>query len=176
MQQPVENQLDINEPRWFAVYTRHKAEKVVARLLTSKKIESYLPICKRVRKYDRKVRIFELPLISGYVFVKIIKAEYVTVLETENVVNFVKFARNLIAISDREINILRRVTDDETIEIALEKTTFVQGDRVKIAHGNLYGLEGTLVSAQGKNKLLVELENLGYTLYLTVNSSLLEKI
>ncbi len=174
--QAIENQLDTVEHRWFAVYTRPKAEKIVVSQLAHKQVESYLPIQKKVRKYTRKIRLVELPLIGGYVFVKIIKSDYIKVLETEHILNFVKFSRNLIAIPEAEIDILRRIVGDETAEIEVEKTSFLEGDKVRIASGNLFGLEGKLVASKGKNKMVIELESLGYSMILTVDTTLLEKV
>ena len=90
--QSYENHLDNHEARWFAVYTRFKREKVVKRALQEKGITSYLPIQKLTRHYTRKVKHVEMPLISCYIFTKITKKEYVRVLETQDVVNFVKFS------------------------------------------------------------------------------------
>ncbi|MEK7255619.1 MAG: transcription termination/antitermination NusG family protein, partial [Bacteroidota bacterium] len=78
----IESHLDGVEPKWFAVYTRYKSEKVVQRLLQNKKIESYLPLQRVTRRYTRKIKHHDIPLISCYIFVKIVRAEYVPVLET----------------------------------------------------------------------------------------------
>lgn len=68
-----ENHLHPIESRWFAVYTRSKSEKVVKRLLDQKNIENYLPLQKVTRRYTRKIKSYEIPLISCYIFVKIAK-------------------------------------------------------------------------------------------------------
>ena len=47
---------------------------------------------------------------------------------------------------------------------------------VEIAVGNLMGLKGKLISVEGKNRMLVELEQLGYTLQLSVEANMLQKI
>ncbi|MEZ4957062.1 MAG: transcription termination/antitermination NusG family protein, partial [Saprospiraceae bacterium] len=62
-----ENHLHASEPKWFAVYTRSKSEKVVKRLLASKNIECYLPLQKVTRRYTRKIKSYEIPLISCYI-------------------------------------------------------------------------------------------------------------
>ena len=104
------NQLDELQPRWFAVYTRSKSEKLVQRMLQKKGVQAYLPLQRLLRRYTRSVRMVEKPLINCYVFVKIIRTQYVPVLETEHVKGFVKFNKNMIAIPEHEIDILRRIT------------------------------------------------------------------
>ncbi|MBK7409707.1 MAG: UpxY family transcription antiterminator [Saprospirales bacterium] len=170
-----ENHLDAVEPRWFAVYTRYKCEKMVFRQLVRKTITVYLPLQKHTRRYTRKIRTVELPLISCYIFVQITKEDYVKVLETENVQGFVRFAKNLISIPDQEIDLMRRILG-ESWEVQAEKTTFVPGDEVEIAVGNLLGMKGTLVEVEeNKPQVLVDLDRLGYTLRISVDKSILQK-
>ncbi len=171
------NHLDEQEPRWFAVYTNYKREKLVHRLLTQKGIHSYLPLQKVVRRYTRKIKRLEIPLISCYIFVKIVKGQYVPVLETEHVLRFVRFSRNLISIPEEEIDIIRRVVG-EGIEVEAQPTSddFAEGDEVEIISGNLTGLHGKLVSIEGKNRFVVDLETMGYSLKMNVEPSLLRKV
>ena len=96
------NHLEEVESKWFAVYTRFKQEKMVQKRLREKGIETYLPLTRKFRKYDKRLLHFDVPLISCYVFTKITRKEYVPVLETEGVVKFIKFAENLISIPEDE--------------------------------------------------------------------------
>ena len=63
------NQLCDTEPRWFAVYTRYKREKLVLKELQRRGINAYLPLQTVTRYYTRKVKTVHLPLISCYIFV-----------------------------------------------------------------------------------------------------------
>lgn len=170
----VVNQLDEHEARWFAVYTKFKREKQVLKQLTEKGIQAYLPLQSFTRRYTRKVRHVELPLINCYIFTKITKDEYVPVLETQDVVAFVKFAQDLIAIPTHEIEIMKRVVG-EGIEIDVQAGSYQLGDEVEIIGGNLTGLRGWLVAADSEKNFVIELENLGYSLRMTVDPSLLSK-
>lgn len=170
-----ENHLDDNLPKWFAIYTRYKREKLVYKFLDKKGIKAYLPINNVVRKWDRKVRNVELPLINCYVFVNIVKAEYVNVLETENVLNFVRFSNNLISIPSEEIELMKRITGVfNNIELLDEKIE--KGDEVEIVGGPLTGMRGRLTEKDSKKKFIVELNNLGYGLMIEVNPNTLRKI
>lgn len=173
--QPTESHLHASEARWFAVYTRSKSEKVVQRLLTNKEIENYLPLQRVTRRYTRKIKHHEIPLISCYIFVKITKSEYVPVLETENVAKFIRFARNLYAIPEEQINLLKRIVG-EGEDVVAEPGRFKQGDEVEVIGGKLTGLKGRMVERQGKKHLVVELESIGYSLRMTVDIALLRKI
>ncbi len=135
----------------------------------------YLPLQKLMRRYTRSTRLTEKPLINCYVFVKIVKLQYVPVLETENVVGFVKFNKDLIAIPEWEIEILRRITLEDGLQIASTATVFASGDPVEISAGNLMGLKGHIVRVEGKRKMQVELAYLGQNLLITVDTAFLEK-
>ncbi len=177
-QQPVkefENQLHASEARWFAVYTRSKSEKVVQRLLTNKDIETYLPLQRVTRRYTRKIKHYDIPLISCYIFVKITKSEYVPVLETENVAKFIRFARNLYSIPEEQINLLKRIVG-EGEDVVAEPGSFNEGDAVEVIGGKLTGIKGRMVERQGKKHMVVELESIGYSLRMTIDVALLRKI
>jgi transcription antitermination factor NusG len=170
-----ENHLDEQEAKWFAIYTRYKREKMVAKRLEEKGIEVYLPLQKLTRRYVRKVKHVELPLINCYLFTKITKKEYVPVLETQDVVKFVRFSKNLISIPESEIQVIRRVIG-ESIEIDVSPAEYLPGDDVEIIAGQLTGLKGKLLKKESEKNFLIELESLGYQMRMTVDPSLLQRI
>ncbi len=170
----IENHLSETSPRWFAIYTKFRSEKEVARRLGRKDIECYVPINRVVREYTRKRKIVELPLINCYAFVRITKDEYVPVLETEYVLRFIHFSRNLISIPDSEIDLLKRICQ-EVNDIQTEEVPFVKGLPVEIIGGNLTGVRGKLVSDLGKN-FLIELEHIGIGLRVEVEPKLLKPL
>ena len=169
-----EDHLHDTEVRWFAVYTKFKCEKVAFKHLQAKGIHAYLPIQKVTKRYTRKVKHLELPLISCYVFVKVAKPHYIPILETEHILEFVKIGRNLIAIPEKEIDILKRIVGEGT-PFEIELTRYQVGDRVEIIAGGLTGMAGTLVNIQGEKRFIVELETLGYSLNLQVEPQVLRK-
>jgi transcription antitermination factor NusG len=169
------NQLDETEPRWFAVYTRSKSEKFVQRMLNKKGIHAYLPLQRLLRRYTRSTRMVEKPLINCYVFVKIVRTQYVPVLETENVSGFVKFNKNMIAIPEHEIDILRRITLEDGLDVEVVQGHLDEGDMVEIAAGALMGMKGRVIKSEGKHKFQVELSYLFHSLLITIDAAFLEK-
>jgi transcription antitermination factor NusG len=171
-----DHSLHESEPRWFAVYTRFKREKVVHKRLQEKGIDVYLPLQRFARQYDRKLRSVELPLIGNYIFTRITKKEYVPVLSTADVVHFVKCSQQLIAVPEREIRILQRVVG-EAVDIEIEpRQSYVVGDLVEVIGGSLTGLRGILVEKDQKKNFLIELEGIGYALRMQLDPALLQRI
>lgn len=171
----VVNQLHETVPRWFAVRTRSKSEKFVQRILVKKGVITYLPLQKLLRQYTRSTRLVEKPLINCYVFVHVIKPQYLPVVETEHVAGFVKFNKDLRAIPEAEIEVLRRITLEDGLDVEVIPGSFSEGHLVEISAGNLMGMKGRIVKSEGKRKFQVELLTLGYSLLLTVDAAFLEK-
>lgn len=170
-----ENHLSETEPRWFAVRTRFKSEKVALKQLLSYQINAYLPIKTLTRRYSKKIRHVEMPLINSFVFVKITKAQYIKVLETEYVAGFLKFGQNLLSIPEEQIDLIKRLLG-ENIEVTANEEHFQKGDMVEVIAGPLLGLRGYLLNIQGKERVMVELTNSGFTLQIDVDYHLLRRI
>ena len=170
------NQLDTEVSKWFAVYTNFKREKLVKKMLDQKGIECYLPLRKEVRNWSKKKRTMELPLISCYIFVKITKAEYVPVLETEYILKFVKFAKDLIAIPEDEIQLLKNILQGEVDFEITPVDNFQKGDSIIIAGGSLAGTKGQLVDFEGKKRVVITLDYIQHTFKLSVEKHLIQKV
>ena len=168
----VESHLDVQQTRWFAVYTRYKREKLVLDRLLKKGLEAYLPLQKHTRRYTRKTRVVELPLISCYIFVCITSREYISVLETEDILGFVNFSGNLISIPEEEIEIMKRVVG-ENIPVSTEPNQFQVGDPVEIMMGNVTVIRGILLKQKRSDNFLVELNRTGYSLCMEIDAELL---
>lgn len=167
--------LDNIEKKWFAIYTRYKREKIVQKQLTEKGVEAYLPLSTHKRVYTRKIKIIELPLISCYVFVKIFQSEFLAVASTHDVVKFVRFSHELLAIPEREIKILKAITGQK-IEIEAVALKPEIGDEIEICFGSLYGLKGKLVDHHNDKNVVIELEQMGFSMRMHVDPQFLKII
>ena len=160
--------------QWYAVHTKFKCEKYIAKQLEAKGIESYVPLLKTTRQYVRKVKTYEVPLISCYVFVRMNLEDRVGVLSTPYVHGFLQMNGKIAAIPEDEMMLMKRVVG-EMDEIDLEPMSWENGDFVEVISGNLTGLSGKIVRRQGKREFLVELETLGYQLNVRIDLSLLRR-
>jgi len=175
-QEIITNQLSPTEYRWFAVYTKYKCEKYVAEQLSKKNIEAYVPLITKTRRYSRKIKHYEIPLINCYVFVYVRKSEYIPTLETEYVMKFLKQGKDLLCIPDVEIDILKRVAGDVEEVSAIQNHVFQTGDEVEVISGQLTGMRGMILSRSGKRSFVVELNTIGYQLSIKVDLNLLRPI
>jgi transcription antitermination factor NusG len=173
---PEINQLSNEEAKWFAIYTKFKCEKYVANHLAKKNIEAYLPLIRKTRRYQRKVKHYDVPLIHCYVFVRIKKSDYIRTLETEYVMKFLRQGNDLIAIPEEEIDKLKRVSGDVDESFETESVEYQFGETVEVVSGHLTGMKGKIVSKAGKKSFAVELETIGYHLLINIDLSMLRPV
>ncbi|HRD08919.1 MAG: UpxY family transcription antiterminator [Saprospiraceae bacterium] len=161
--------------QWFAVYTAFRSEKQVAAQLRKKNVEVYLPLISRTKRYMRKLKTYQIPMLGCYLFVRIKQSQSLKVLETERVVKIISDHGHPSPIREEEINMLKRI---EGLDIGIDNNmqALCTGDRVIIKKGNLAGLNGRLLKQTGKRTFMVELESLGIALHLSVDVDLLHKI
>lgn len=173
--QPI-NQLSNTEKRWFAVYTKFKCEKYVAEHLQKKQIDAYVPLISKTKRYNKKIKKYEIPLINCYVFVSLTSDKYVATLETEYVLKFLRQGKDLLAIPDHEIDVLRRITG-QIIEVnAIENSVMTVGSEVEVLSGNLAGIKGRIVAKADKKSFVVELINIGFQFRIEIDYELLMPI
>ncbi|MBK8349068.1 MAG: UpxY family transcription antiterminator [Saprospiraceae bacterium] len=170
------NQLAEKEKRWFAVYTKYKCEKYVAEHLGKKQIEVYLPIITKTKRYTRKVKKYDVPLINCYVFVYIDKGQYLPTLETEYVLKFLRQGKDLLAIPPSEIEILKRVSGDVEEVEAIDRHSPEPGEAVEVVSGHLAGMRGKILAKAGKKSFLVELKSIGFQLSINIDLKMLRTI
>ena len=103
----------------FAVLTKVKQRKPVCNNPDQRGCTNYIPLQKVTRIYTRKRRTTLLPLIYRYIFVHIIKDEYVKGCQTQ-CRRFCKIQQSKsFSIPDHEIEWLQRVTG-EINDISIE--------------------------------------------------------
>ena len=159
------------EKFWYAVYTKSRAEKKVKKELDYKGIECYLPLQKKLRQWSDRKKWVEMPLISGYIFVYITKKEYDKVLQTDNVVSYVRFEGKAAIIPDDQIEAIRRMLRESNLNIEVNPGLFHEGDQIEVIGGPLIGVKGELITLKGKKRVAVQLKqlNLSLTIDLPLN-------
>src|SRR3989304_6520863 len=69
-QPPITNHQSLSLLRWYALYTRPRHEKAVAGQLARRQIEAFLPLREVLSRRKDRRKLVQLPLFSGYVFVR----------------------------------------------------------------------------------------------------------
>ncbi|HEY3975331.1 MAG TPA: UpxY family transcription antiterminator [Candidatus Sulfotelmatobacter sp.] len=155
MEQSMESVATADPTRWYAVRTRSRHEKLVARQLETQGIQSFLPVVTKISNWSDRKKEVEMPLFSGYAFVRVDHAsdDRVRVLKTQGVVSFVGVQGVGIPIPDREIeNINTLLASKLTYQ---ERPYLHVGQRVRVTGGALDGMEGILAAENSDRSLVI---------------------
>ena len=145
---------------WMVLYTRPRYEKKVDIKLTSKGIESYCPTKKVEKQWTDRKKIIDEVIFRSYVFVRINESESLTVLETDGVMNFIRFNKQPAVVRDEEIDIIKRFLNDSATDVnVISSSEFEPNTKVRINHGIFMDNKGTIVKSN-KKKVYVQLESM----------------
>jgi transcription termination/antitermination protein NusG len=169
----------IDEPRWYAIYTRGRHEKQVERLLSERGFETFLPLVPRTSQWkDRRKRV-EWPLFPSYVFGRFVLGEMYRVLGTPGVATIVRVDGRPAAIDDAELENVRRFTralQGGVTTHAQPRPYFAEGEWVEIVGGPLEGVRGVVVEHRKRRRLLIGLKTIGQGLEVDVDVDALRPV
>lgn len=149
--------MHLQDRRWFAVRTSARHEKRAAAALAKREITTYLPLRERVCHYPGKTVNRQLPLLPGYVFVWIKKAEESTVFHCPYVAGFVRLGRERRCVAEGEIELLRRISTDRSMAWEAVENLYQMpvGTPVEIIRGPLAGFRGHYLRQKNKNSFVI---------------------
>jgi len=161
--------------KWYAIYTKSRAEKRVYDDLIEKEIKAYIPLQKKLKQWSDRKKMIETPLFTCYVFVFInIIKERLKVLQTDNVVKFVSFSGEIDPIPQKEIDMIKLIIDSNT-QVEISGENFKPGDKVKVVAGSLKGLEGEIIKGK-HNRVLFRITSVNQNLLVKIPAQLLEMV
>ena len=158
---------------WYALYTRSRHEKSVAEQLHGKRVETFLPLYRTVRRWKNGEHNVELPLFPGYAFARFSLADRLQVLKVPGVVRLVGFNGVPAALEDREVEDLRQAL---AAGVAARPHPYLtEGCRVRITAGPLAGRQGILVRRQGAARVVLSIDLIQRSVMVDVAADSLER-
>jgi len=168
------SQETINERKWYAVYTLPQNERAVSRHLDVRQVESFLPTYERERVWKNRQRVkITQALFPSYLFVKISAFEKLKVLQSPGVLRIVGNTKGPMALPESEIEFLRSDFCRQRVEPYHD---FVVGQKVRIHHGLLSGIQGVLVRKKHGLKFVLTLELINQNAAIEVDAEQLEPL
>jgi transcription termination/antitermination protein NusG len=160
-------------PAWYALYTRHQHENAVARILTAKGFETFLPCYQEARRWTDRVKLLSLPLFPCYVFLRGGFERRLDIVTTPGIRAFVSSAGQPVAIPAAEISAIRRGVESGAY---VEPHPFLKnGEWVRVKSGALEGIEGILVRRKSLYRLVLSVEMLGKAVAVEVDAAKVER-
>jgi transcription antitermination factor NusG len=157
------------EAEWWAVYTRHQHEKVVARMLSAKGFEVFLPLYDSTRHWKDRNRMLSMPLFPCYLFIRGENTRRLQVMTTPGVHMILCNGEQVAAVPEAEIQAIRK-----TVEGAfhVEPHPFLKcGERVRVRRGTLAGVEGILVRKRNQYRLVLTVDMLEQSVGVEIDAS-----
>lgn len=170
----VSNESNVSESPWYAIYTRHQHEKMVAQILTSKGFNTFLPLYATTHKWKDRTKALSLPLFPCYVFLKGDIERRLQIVTTPGIFGLVSSGGQPAAIPNVEIEAIQRVIESGT---QVEAHSFLKcGNRVRVKCGPLAGIEGILVRKKSVSRLVLTVEILGTAAAIEVSAFQVEAV
>lgn len=164
-----------SDDKWYALYTRPRAEKLVYQRLVESGVETFLPLQKTFRSWSDRRKLVEKPLLPSYIFVRTHLKMFPVVYRIEGIIKFVSFEGKAVSIPQRQIdNLILLVNSDAEIMLSAEK--FDPGDNVEVISGVLTGLTGELIRIGSRNRVVVRIDRLDQNLILKIPKTFLKKV
>jgi transcription antitermination factor NusG len=161
---------------WYALAVKPQHEFRVLQGLTGlAKIEGFLPTYKDKRIWSDRVKILDAPLFPGYVFARFeYPARRVPVLRVAGVRSIVGAGHAPSPLAEEEIGTIRTLVSSA---FPVRPWPFLRvGQRVRIAHGPLSGVEGVILQQKDEWRMVVSVELLQRSVSVVLDRSVLSRI
>jgi transcription antitermination factor NusG len=157
---------------WYVVRVRPNSEWKTTASLTGRGYEVFLPLCRRVREKARR-RVLAIPLFPGYVFCRFDRRNLVPIISATGVVQVLSRDRKPEAVAESEIFALQSMSGANML--VEPWPTFETGQKIKILHGPLAGVEGYVVRDDAKPRLVISVSLLRRSVVTQINREYLEE-
>jgi transcription termination/antitermination protein NusG len=138
---------------WYALRTRSRHEKIVRDQLANQGIEPLLPTVKRLSQWKDRKKEVEVPLFSGYCFVRFTMDQKLPVLKTVGVVDIVGSGQQPEPIPDEEIAAIQTLM---TSVLPYDPHPYLhEGMMVEVIKGPLQGVRGILLRKEKRHRLVL---------------------
>jgi transcription antitermination factor NusG len=159
---------------WWALYTRHQCEKMVAETLTCKQFEVFLPLFESIRRWTDRQKTLYLPIFPGYVFVRGGLDRRLEIVMTPGVQTILFYGEQIAAIPETEIHSIRRMVEGP---YRVEPHPYLKcGEKVRITRGSLKGIEGVLVRKKNLYRMVLSMDLLHQSVALEIDASDVEPV
>ena len=140
---------------WYALYTAPRHEKRVAKQIQQQGVACFLPLYRSVRRWKDRRKELALVLFPGYVFVRMPLQHRLRVLQLPGAVRLVTFNGQPASLPEAEIE---RLQSHLSASGNIEPHPYLSvGRRVRVRSGPLKGLEGIILRADGRCRIVLSI-------------------
>lgn len=174
---PALQEIDVRmreDTAWWAVYTRHQHEKVVAGMLSAKGFEVFLPLYESTRRWKDRNKVLSLPLFPCYLFLRGEHNRRFQAVTTPGVHMILCNGEHVATVPEAEIQAIRKTVEGS---FRVEPHPFLKcGERVRVKRGTLEGVEGILVRKKNQFRLVLSVGMLSQSVGVEIDASEVEPL
>ncbi len=142
-----------SQSQWYALRTKSRHEKLVRDQLEKQGIEPLLPTVRRLSQWKDRKKEIEVPLFSGYCFVRLSQDNRLPVQKVAGVVEVVGSGNRPEPIPDEEIDALRMLVNSV---LPYDSHPYLhEGMAVEVVRGPLQGAHGILLRKDKRHRLVI---------------------
>lgn len=142
-----------SQSQWYALRTKSRHEKLVRDQLEKQGIEPLLPTVRRLSQWKDRKKEIEVPLFSGYCFVRLSQENRLPVQKVAGVVEVVGSGNRPEPIPDEEIDALKTLM---TSVLPYDPHPYLhEGMMVEVVRGPLQGVHGILLRKEKRHRLVI---------------------
>jgi transcription antitermination factor NusG len=147
--------IEQEDERWYALYVRSHFEKATEQCLKGKGYTAFSPFYRTLRRRPDRNKILALPLFPGYVFCRFNASRRLPILTTPGVVSVVGAGNVPEPVKMSEIQSIQKVAESGR---PVQPWPFLlEGQKIRIEAGPLFGTEGTLLKVKDELRLVVSI-------------------
>lgn len=144
------------------------------RFLQSSGHTSFLPTYRARRAWSDRIKEVEAPLFPGYIFCRFDIYNRLPILTIPGVQHIVGGTKIPTPVDTAEVNALRTAVEAGA---ACEPWPFLRvGDRLRIEHGSLAGIEGILAQVKGRHRLVLSVTLLQRSVSVDIDSAFVSMV
>jgi len=174
---PVSQNIDAqmhDDSAWWAVYTRHQHEKVVAGMLSAKGFEVFLPLYESTRRWKDRSKVLMLPLFPCYLFLRGEHHRRLQAVTTPGVHMILCNGEHVATVPEAEIQSIRKTVEGA---FRVEPHPYLKcGERVRVKRGALEGVEGILIRKKNQYRLVLSVGILSQSVGVEIDASDVEHV
>ncbi len=138
---------------WYALRTRSRHEKLVHQQLDSRRVEAFLPLVDRRRRWKDRWKTVSFPLFPGSCFARFPYQDRLSVVTAVGVVQILGINGIATPVPDHEIEAVRQLV---TCTLPLDPHPYLkEGMEVEVVRGSLAGVRGILIRKGARARLVV---------------------
>lgn len=161
---------------WFVVRTMPQHEKKLAQHFERKRIEFYLPLVRKKRRWSDRIKLIDFPVFPGYLFARFIWSERATeALSLPGALDVVRIENAPAIMPAEEIENLKLFIREAQELESNPDVNFPPGQLVRVTYGPLKGVQGVVEYSKNKARLYVRLPLLGRMVSTEIDASDLEQ-